>query len=120
MNLNEYEVTTRTIDRQKTWVDVKRHRIYSREIRGKYYNILKKLNPITKDYEYFLGIFNKIPDIPNFQVHACTHDDFGRTSISLSLANWKILGFDCLDNDCQISISVVESDKDITIYKFDN
>lgn len=120
MNLNEYEVTTRSIDRQKTWVDVKHHRIYSREIRGNYYNILKKINPISGDYDYFLGVFKQIPNISNFEVKLCNIDGFGRTSISLSLTNWRLLGFDCLDSDTQLSLTIVESDDNGSIYRFDN
>ena len=120
MNLNEYEVTTRTIDRQKTWVDVKRRRIYSREIHGNYYNILSKINPISGEFDYFLAIFKDRPEASNIPVYCCSNDDFGRCTISLSLTNWNLLGFNYYKENTQISIKLVDSDETGSIYKIEN
>lgn len=120
MNLNEYEVINRPIDRSKTWIDVKHHRIYSREMRGNYYNVLKKLNPITNSYDYFIVLYKIRPTDTSINLRGCGCDSFGRLVINLSNKDWNELEFNSYKDNVQISVSVVDYDNNGTLYRFDN
>ena len=69
INLFNYDSTTKQIDKTKTWIDVKRKRLISREIKFKqYYSICKKdgfflMNYNIKTQQLLNGIKTKNIDI---------------------------------------------------------
>ena len=56
MSLLEYDIINNTIDKSKSWIDISKQIIYSREIlhRYRYYNFATKYDKSTNSYSYYL------------------------------------------------------------------
>lgn len=117
MNINAYDNITEKIDKTKTWIDVNKHLLLSREIKfRKYYTLCKRYNPDLKIYEYFIILLdNKLSDRPCFNTR---HDDYGRIKIRLhDLYLDSDLKY--LEHDVNISIKHIESEDDGDVYQLE-
>ena len=55
MNLNAYDNVKLKINKQKTWIDIDKQQLLSREIKFRpYITLSKRFNVQNKSYEYFL------------------------------------------------------------------
>lgn len=118
MYFNGYEILNVPIDKDKTWIDVKRHKILSREIHGKYYLFAKKFEiSDCKDYFYLIVDGDSISNIPG--IKSIYVDDFGRTSIVIPNYVWKELGFDKHNKDFQLLVTLVEDNNGVKTYRIE-
>lgn len=115
INLNEYDITSIKIDKTKTWIDIARKKLISKEIKVRKYNcICKKYNTDTKEYEYFIIMLDTPPT--DRRSHKTFVDDYGRIKINLS----TIWNESCLANykkDTNIDLLLVDSEDDGDVYK---
>ena len=117
MNLNAYDAVAQKIDKSKTWIDVDKCQLLSREIKYRpFVTISKRFNKQTVDYDYFIITL----DEPPFdRVYTRTRiDDYGRVKINLRLI-WQNTSLNTLEQDTNISITNVEHTNDGDIYKLD-
>lgn len=117
MNLNKYDNVTEKIDKTKTWVDIRKKQLLSREIKYRPYTcLLKRYNTKYNTYSYFIAILDNPPADRNCK---CTVlDDYGRIKISLSNI-WNKTYLNELKSNCNIICELVESDKDGDVYSID-
>ena len=117
MNLNKYDNVTEKIDKTKTWVDIRKKQLLSREIKYRPYTcLLKRYNIKYNTYSQFIAILDNPPADRNYK---CTVlDDYGRIKISLSNI-WNKTYLNELKSNCNIICELVESDKDGDIYLID-
>ena len=117
MNLNAYDEITEKVDKTKTWIDVNKHLLLSREIKfRKYYVLSKRYNTETKVYDYYIILLDNKPI--DRQSYRTKIDDYGRIKIRLyNLYNESYLCF--LTQDTNISIECIESDEDGDVYQLD-
>lgn len=117
MNLNTYDNIREKLDKTKTWVDIKRKQLISREIKYRpYYCILTRFNPKTNIHSYYLAVLDKIPTDKMFR-HT-NHDDYGRVKINLSDI-WKKTYLNNIKSDINIECKLVEEDNDGEVYYLD-
>lgn len=117
INLNAYDSITNKIDKTKTWINVEKHLLISREIKfRKYYTLAKRFNPNTNNYEYFIILLD---DKDNSRTYYNTKlDDYGRVKIRLNeLYNNSDLKY--LEQDCNINIKLIEHEVSANIYQLD-
>lgn len=117
MNLNAYDNVTEKIDKTKTWIDVDKHLLLSREIKfRKYYLFTKRYDTELKTYEYFIVLTdNPIEDRVLFNTRL---DDYGRIKIRLHDL-YKESGISEFNKNMNISIYLVDKQEDGDIYKLD-
>ena len=107
MNLNNYDGITEKLDKTKTWVDIRKKLLLSREIKYRPYTcLLKRYNLKTNTY----------PE--NRTCKRTILDDYGRFKLSLSDI-WKKTYLNELKSNCNIICELVESDEDGDIYSID-
>lgn len=117
MNLNAYDNITNKLDKTKTWVDIRKKQLLSRELKYRpYYCILTRYNKETNTYSYFIAILDNIPVDKNYR-HT-TIDDYGRVKINLRDI-WNKTYLDKLESNCNIMCELVESDEDGEVYSLD-
>lgn len=117
MNLNVYDNVNEKLDKTKTWVDIKKKTLLSREIKyRKYLSILKRYDPDYKVNIYFLALLNDVPEHKNYTLTKL--DSYGRVKIKLGQI-WNETSLSQLDTDCNIVIKLVESDDTGEIYILD-
>ena len=117
MNLNAYDSIVEKIDKTKTWIDIRKKLLLSREIKYRPYTcILKRYDSKTNINSYFIAILDNPPKDKIYK--STTLDDYGRVKISLSKI-WKETYLPRLKNNCNIICNLVESDKDGEIYSID-
>lgn len=117
MNLNAYDNITEKIDKNRTWIDVKRKQLISRELSNKtYYSLLKRYNDKRNITSYFIAVFNTPTN--NIQYKHIIRDNYGRIKINLSNI-WRETCLSCLDSNCNIVLNLVESDEDGAVYYID-
>lgn len=117
MNLNTYDNITEKLDKTKTWVDINKKLLISREIKYKpYVSILKRYDFKTNSYSYFIALLNNPPVDKIFKKTII--DDYGRIKINLSNI-WKETYLSQLESNCNIICELVENDKDGVIYLID-
>ena len=117
INLNAYDSITNKIDKTKTWINVEKHLLISREIKfHKYYTLAKRFNPELNNYEYFIILLD---DKDNSRTYYNTKlDDYGRVKIRLNeLYNDSDLKY--LEQDCNINIKLIEHEISADIYQLD-
>lgn len=117
MNLNSYDNVTEKLDKTKTWIDLRKKIIFSREIKYRPYTcLLKRYNAKTNTYTYFIAMLNNPPE--NRKYNITKQDDYGRIKVSLT-SIWKETYLSRLSNNCNIMCNLVESDDDGEIYSID-
>lgn len=117
MNLNAYDNTQEKLDKTKTWIDVKKKTIYSREIKyRKYTCLMHKYNPKTNSNSYYIAMLDYIPE--NKKCSTTKQDDYGRTKINISVI-WKDTYLVNLKSNVNIDCELVDSDVDGEVYYVD-
>lgn len=117
MNLNAYDNIKEKIDKTKTWINIKKEQLLSREINPRrYYSLLKRYNSKTKCYNYFIATLDTPIKEKNYK--SITKDSYGRVKICLAEI-WSDTYLSQLDSDCNINVSLVESYDDGDIYLLD-
>ena len=117
MNLNAYDNIIDKIDKTKTWIDVKKHLLLSREIKyRKYYTLSKRFNTENNCYDYFIILLDNPPqDRISFNTRL---DDYGRIKIRLhELYNESDLRY--FEKDSNITIKNVEHEEDGDVYQLE-
>lgn len=117
MNLNAYDNIKEKIDKKKTWVDINKKLLLSREIKYRpYVCFLKRYDSETNSYSYFIATLdNPIED------KDCKHtiiDDYGRFKLRLS-SIWNETYLSQFKSNCNIMCELVEHDSDGDIYAID-
>lgn len=117
MNLNAYDNVIEKIDKTKTWINIRKKQLISREIRiRKYVSIVKRYDVKTNSTLYFIAILDNPPE--NHIYNKLKVDDYGRAKINI-FSIWNETYLSSLDNDCNINISLTESDDNGDIYLLD-
>lgn len=115
MNLSAYDVIHPKIDKQKTWIDIRKHQLLSREINyRRYVTISKRYDKETKSYDYFIVLLDDYPQDRSYS--RTKKDDYGRIKISLN-SIWKESSLNYYDADTNISIELEEQADDGDIYR---
>ena len=115
MNLNAYDEISPKIDKQKTWIDVRKHLILSREIKYRQYiSVSKRYNPTDHCYDYYIIVLDDKPDDRSFT--RTRRDDYGRIKIRVNHI-WQESSLRYFEKDTNISIELVEQADDGDIYK---
>lgn len=117
MNLNAYDNVIEKIDKTRTWVDVSKKLLFSREIKYRpYVCLLKRYIPRTNTTSYYIALLDN-PPVDRKYRHTIV-DDYGRVKIKISDI-WNETGLAQLVDNCNIMCDFVESDKDGEIYFLD-
>lgn len=115
MNLNVYDNVKEKLDKTKSWIDIKRQLLLSREIKyRRYCSLLKRYNKKTNSYLYYIAILDK-PDA-NKICSKVNIDNYGRVKINIKTI-WKELEFTKLKRDTNIDIEYIENDDNGEIYQ---
>lgn len=114
MSLLEYDIINNTIDKSKSWIDIAKQMIYSREIlhRYRYYTFASKYNKDSNSYSYYL--IHSIDNISN-NSKIMQFDDYNRAKIKVNTI-FQELGFNPKDKNHNIKIQLVEEGKEYDIY----
>ena len=117
MNLNAYDNITETINKTKTWVDIRRKQLISREITYRPFTcILKRYNSTTNITSYFIALLDNPPKDRTYK--RTILDDYGRIKINLS-SIWKETYLNQLESNCNVICELIESDRDGNVYFLD-
>lgn len=117
MNLNVYDNVTEKLDKTKTWVDVRKKQILSREIKYRpYYCLCKKLLFGSNITEYYIVMLQS--PVEHMKCKRTVLDDYGRIKIRISDI-WKNTYLSQLKSDYNIGIDLVESDEEGDSYLLD-
>lgn len=114
MNLNAYDNVEEKVDKTKTWIDIRKKTIYSREIKYRpYMCLLKRYDSKFKCTFYFIAMLDKPPQDKIATNTTC--DDYGRIKIKVS-SIWKETYLQELKTNCNIVCELVESAEDGDVY----
>lgn len=117
MNLNEYDTVSNSVDKNKTWTDIKKYRLLSREIPyRRYYTIVERLNTMTNDIDYYLVLLDDKADAK--VCYKTETDDYGRLVFKMFLV-WKKSILNSLTHNINVVIDLIEHTDDGDIYKLD-
>lgn len=114
MNLNAYDSVNNTINK-KTWLDVNKHQIITREIKyRRYFTLLKRYNPKNSIYDYFIAISDNKDE--NKKWYLTKRDDFGRIKLKIT-SIWKDLNLCYIDKNTEVKLNLIEEQEDGEIYE---
>lgn len=117
MNLNAYDNVIEKIDKTKTWVDIRKKQLLSKEIKfRKYTCLLKRFDIRTNICKYFIAMLDEPPEDRKYK--STSVDDYGRVKIALA-SIWKDTYLAKLGSNVNICINLVESGEDGDIYFLD-
>lgn len=117
MNLNAYDNVIEKLDRTKTWVDVRKKNLLSREIVHRPYTcLLKRYDPTTNCTTYFIAMLDSPPVDKKYK--STRRDEYGRIKISLTDI-WKDTYLTQLETNSNIVITHVEHEEDGDVYLLD-
>lgn len=117
MNLNAYDDAINKIDKTKTWIDVKRKTLISREIKHRaYYSLIKRYDKNTNIVSFFIAMLDKPDECKVCKRTVC--DSYGRIKIRLNTIFNETNLIDC-ESECNVCINLVESDDSGDIYYLD-
>ena len=115
MNLNAYDNVVEKINKQKSWIDIKKKILLSRELNVRDYVLLtKRYDKSTNTTDYFVVMLDNPPVDREYK--RTKVDDYGRCKISLAPI-WGETYLCNVTSDFNISISLEESSYDGDIYK---
>lgn len=118
MNLNSYDDALKTVDKTKTWFNIKTRTIFSREIKYRsFITIGKRYNRVLDCNNYYLILLDHPPTDRKY--YRPTRDNYGRIKIRINpdiihstiLSDFKV--------DTNINIQRVEGDESYDIYYLD-
>lgn len=117
MNLNAYDDVNEKINKTKTWINVRKKLLITRELSNRPYNcILKRYDAKSNSTYYFIAMLDNPP--LDRQYKFTKKDDYGRIKISLA-SIWKETYLTNIVDDCNIMINLVEHDDDGDVYLLD-
>lgn len=117
MNINAYDPVQEKIDKQRTWVEVKRHRLLSRELPFRPYHIIcKRYNTETRDNDYYIILLDDKPE--NRVYYKTQKDEFGRIKVNLK-SIWSESTLKYITKNENIAVFLEEHTDDGDIYKLD-
>lgn len=117
MNLNAYDDIKEKIDKTKTWIDIKKKILISRELKYRpYVCLLKRYIPKTNTNNYYIALLDNPPTDRKYRLTVV--DDYGRVKIKVSDI-WNETSLAQLVDDCNIMCDFVESGEDGDIYFLD-
>lgn len=117
MNLSAYDNIKEKIDKNKTWINIKKKTLLSREIKYRpYYTLLKRYNPKSNTNSYFIALLDGI--VFDKKCKHTNKDDYGRIKINLSEI-WNESWLSQLESDCNIMIEVEQNENDGDVYLLD-
>lgn len=117
MNLSAYDVISPKLNKTKTWINVEKYQLLSREISyRRYVTISKRFNKDCQDYEYFVILLDNSPIDRDYSKTKL--DDYGRIKISLK-SIWKETMLNYYKQDVNINLELIEHTDDGDIYKLD-
>ena len=115
MNLNAYDNVAEKLDKTKTWIDLRKKTIFSREIKyRKYVSFGKRYDSEENKTVFFIIVLD---DPPLDRAYSnMIIDDSGRVKISIKNI-WNELGLCNLTNDINIGVKHTQSADDGDIYE---
>lgn len=117
INLNAYDNIVEIIDKKKTWTNVSKKQILSRELKyKKYAYICKRYNNITNIYSYFIILLDEKPY--DKTIVRTKRDNYGRIKINIG-SIWNETSLSDLSKDINITIKLVDEDDDSIVYQLD-
>ena len=117
MNLNAYDNITEKLDKTKTWVDIRKKKLFSRELSNRCYTcLMKRYDAKTSVVSFFIAMLDTPPT--DMKYTYTKRDDYGRVKIDLS-SIWHETYLSQLDSNCNVMIDLVESENDGEIYLLD-
>ena len=118
MNLNSYGDALTTIDRTKTWINVKHKVMFSREVKYRpYFNISYRYNKMTCSHDYYLIVADY--PIDDRKWLNTVRDDYGRVKIRIIGAIWHSTIVSNFRKDTNINIEHKEGDDICDVYYLD-
>lgn len=115
MNLNAYDTIHPKIDKQKTWIDVEKRQLLSRQINYRpYVTISKRYNKSDNTYTYYIIMLDDIPTDRNH--NRPKKDNYGRIKISLK-SIWNESSLQYYETDKNVDIEQIEQADDGDIYQ---
>lgn len=117
INLNAYDSIVDKIDKTKTWIDIDKRQLLSREIKfHKYYILTKRFNTKLNIYEYFIILLDEKPnDRISYQTKV---DDYGRIKIRL-YELYKESDLNTFTKNVNININLIDHQDDGDVYQLD-
>lgn len=114
MNLNAYDAIHPKIDKKRTWINVQKCQLLSREIKFRpYVTLSKRYDKENNVYNYYVIMLD---DFPFDRSYSKTNkDDYGRLKISLK-SIWKESSLNYIEKDVNVSVELIESADDGDIY----
>lgn len=117
MNLNVYDNIIEKLDKTKTWVDVRRKTLLSRELANRPYTcLMKRYNIKTNICSYYIAMLDNPPEDRKYK--STTRDDYGRVKVNLSQI-WNETYLARLGSNCNVMLNLIEHDDDGDIYLLD-
>lgn len=117
MNLNAYDDVKEQVNKNKTWINVKKKTLITREIKYRKVTLLsKRYNTALKCYDYFIIMLDDEPLDRNYSI--TNRDDYGRIKIRLT-SIWADTILSTLDTDCNINVTHIDHADDGDVYQLD-
>ena len=117
VNVYAYDIIDNKLDKNKTWINVAKQMLLSREINYyRFYTLAKRYNSDTNSYNYFIILANE--KIPNSINSSTNKDNYGRIKIRLNRI-FVESGLSRLKEDRNINIELISSDENSSVYKLD-
>lgn len=117
MNLNAYDDISPVINKQKTWINIDKQQLLSREIKyRKYITISKRFNKDTGEHDYFIILLDECPTNRTFSF--TKKDDYGRIKINL-LPIWNECSLCSYNKNINIELKHIEHSDDGDVYQLD-
>ena len=113
INLNAYEIPQK-LDKTKTWINVNKQQLLSREIKFRKYYIITSIYDVIEDKnKTYLILLDNNHQFYNFNITKT--DDYGRIKINLA-EHYAVLNLDKYDKNVNISITYIEGDNESDVY----
>ena len=117
INTYTYDIIDVQLDKNKTWIDVNKQMLLSREINyHRFYTLAKRYNNDTNSYNYFIILADE--KIPNSINSSTNKDNYGRIKIRLNRI-FVESGLSRLKQDINVNIELISSDENSSVYKLD-
>lgn len=113
INLNAYEIPQK-LDKTKTWININKQQLLSREIKfRKYYIITTKFDVVENICKIYLIVSDNNDIFYNFNLTKT--DDYGRIKINLA-EHYAVLNLDKYNKNVNISVKYIEGDNESDVY----
>ena len=118
MKLSSYGDALVTIDKTRSWINVRHRIIFSREIKYRpYFNLSKRYNSTSKEYDYYLIVADYPVDDRRWL--NTVRDNYGRVKIRVIGAIWCETILSNYKKDTNINITRIDGDDICDIYYLD-